>query len=57
MPLSSAGADDMRAPTVSIDIAGRRLGERMENLLLRGSHLCAAKTAGLARIESDISAD
>ena len=58
MPLSSAGADDMRAPTVSIGIAGRRLGKRMESLLLRADHtLQAAKTAVLARIENDISAD
>ena len=38
MPLSSAGADDMRAPTVRIDIVEPRLGERMENLLLRADH-------------------
>lgn len=52
------GEDDMRAPTVSIGIAGRRLGESMESLLQRADHaLYAAKTAGRARIEVDIAAD
>ena len=48
----------MRVPTVSIGIAGRRLGESMESLLLRADHaLYAAKTAGRARIEIDIAID
>lgn len=57
-PLAAfGGTDDMRAPTVSIGIARRRMGEPMESLLVRADHaLYAAKTAGRARIEIDISA-